>query len=259
MRFYFIFLISLLLLLAACGEKAECTMTSDCPGAAGSNECSSVRCVQGSCVTNIEPDCCGNALCEEGENFCNCESDCATTPCGGPFILKDRYGRDTDSKMVEYGCVKNECELLVPDSKKEEVTITSDSRSGDIMLSATTTLDQPYILGKSSSEVRIQLKDIDESVILPITITQIQLLYGDELVGELLLNEQLASVRDLFTKTIPLTPTLDNIEEELSITIKIDYEYNYLQREEQKIERTSFSDGFKNSLFFIDFSKVEDE
>ena len=161
--------------------------------------------------------------------------------------------------MLEYGCVKDSCELIIADAKKEELTLTSESRSGKVKLAATTTIEQPYVLKKSKASVRIQLKDVDTSVIFPIKVTQIQLLTGDQLIGEVLINEELQSVRDLFTKTIQLKPTLSEPEQQLSTTIKIDFEYQYIQREETLTERETFSDGFKNQLFFIDYSKVEDE
>jgi hypothetical protein len=96
--------------LTACGDDNPCTTdymdefgncvhdaidgpNLACSGPAGI--CESKVCSEGSCVTEIIEDCCGNSICEDGETAGNCPIDCG----GGISVNEETEG---DNSHVEF-------------------------------------------------------------------------------------------------------------------------------------------------------------
>lgn len=135
--------LTMLLILAACGPPPECESNRDCQRAHFEG-----RCVDEKCVYTPIPGECGNEICEEGENKCTCDLDCGT--CSG-----------SEGKYLTKQCdLNDECSTLIK-SQKGQTYSDEDSAGGDKYRLVSTYL-QPFDVEHDQYEVRLSLLSPDE-------------------------------------------------------------------------------------------------
>lgn len=206
-----VFFLSLMLILAGCGEEIDCSKQDTDYKKYGLDEASDTCVI----VETIRQDVCGNGIAEEGESFCNCPKD----------VVKDHpdYGCDgTLGDYLEKTCSeKNEC-VLTQNKKVADETKSLQIKNRDIIFETKVTLPKPFILtGDKDSEIKVDEDnkiDIDISYfniipentnIVDLTIKEIKIENtGSVILGNLDVNEKLSKVGDkLDTKSISLSST----------------------------------------------------
>jgi hypothetical protein len=228
------------IILAGCAKK-ECEKSSDCP----TSKCFTGRCVEGSCTKVAKENCCGNRKCESdyGENRCECPED-----CGGKCEGKIKYNvttttktRTLETKYAQYVCNENK-ECVIGASQADinilKLTNTMDE-SGVFKAEILSTLNQPYNTATDGIEIRIRLTDLTLKPISGITFTSIQVLSGSSLLGEKIIKNNVLSVGDIFTESLKLSSSQKLVEEEKTFDIKIGYEYQIMEKENEITKRSS--------------------
>ncbi len=241
-----------LLAVSGCSEKAECEKSSEC---ATSNPCVIGRCVDGQCVNTIKDNCCGNARCEKdaGENKCTCSDDCGECAGKARFNISTYRGQEEqESEYAVYMCRNDECILGVPESDVNLLRLTSDVEERNAFkIEILASLNNPFDLSSDELSLRLQLKDMDPDVVGAITITSLQVLSDDELMGEQLMKRALDKVGDMFTQDMNLSSAQSALEKERKIEVKLDYEYVIDYRGEQTVERDSATRGLSEEIMFV--------
>jgi len=235
-----IILFSFSFLLLGCSKK-ECEKSSDCTAP---NKCFTARCVEGSCVPNPKDDCCGNRKCEAdaGENKCFCPDDCGK--CGGKVkynVTTSRGPKSMEAKYAQYLC--DESKQCVIAAAEADINILKLSNTIDetstFKAEVLSTLNQPYNTATDSVEIRLRLTDLNEKVLSGVKFTSLQILSGSSLLGEKMISNNLAVSGELFTESLVLSSPQKLIEEEQTLDVKIDYEYNILDRGSEVTKRSS--------------------
>lgn len=257
-------LVAVVVLVAGCGGKAECEADSDCTA---QGACLQASCVQGACTTTPVADCCGNAQCEAsaGENPCTCERDCrledtASGKCEGKVQVPNQYRPSVieDAEYAQYYCEDDECVIGVPKEEVQDKQFFSETRSAYVKFQVVADISKPYVIGQGTFHYTITLSDIELSrARTPVTITSVQVLFRDELVGQQIVNKQLQEVSDYVEGTIALTPSLDRLEEQRTLTFKVNYDYQAVSRtvkdgqtvEDLSTDRSSFTTTFDQLVF----------
>jgi hypothetical protein len=220
---------ALLLLFFLVGCSKECSVDSDC----AANSCEQASCSRGTCRIGIIPGCCGNDLCESsvGENSCTCDDDCrfaksATGECSGKVKLPDPYrkGKFINATDAEYYCSNDACVIGISPEDVQKKTFFTDHK-GMVSFEVSTTLSRPYVLGASECMVQVRLTDLTARATLPVTLTGLQLLSSNELVGEKTFTVTLANVTDSHKENFTLTPALTALEEDKQLGFRLSYEY----------------------------------
>jgi len=221
-------LVVLMFALSGCAKK-ECEVASDC----GSNtKCITYRCgMENTCFKDVKPSCCGNAKCEadSGENSCNC-NDCGSCAKQGKVqynVTSTRGIKTLESKFASYVCENNECVVGVSPDLVTNLKLTSlyEERSF-FQLEVLNTLNSPYNVKNDNYTVRLTLKDLNPAKIAgPLVVTGIQVLNGNYLMAEKLMNVELTKVGQTMNEMLALTSAQTLPEEEASISLKISYSY----------------------------------
>ncbi|RMF55465.1 hypothetical protein D6745_02085 [Candidatus Woesearchaeota archaeon] len=216
------------------------------------NDCTIDSCITGTKLCNYElrPNCCGNFKCESGENKCNCARDCG--PCE----------RDA-SEHVEYFCsTANTCLTRVKNNVVQPMSLLDERQLPYFKIGMITTLNQPFDINKDSITLEFELKNDHPDLVFPVKITKIQLLENEVLLGQYTNTEELNSVGDSFSVTLQPSFSMNEIESEKSVSIKVDYEYTRRIQTgmsgdppepvyENRLERGDYKKIFTQKMSFI--------
>lgn len=244
-----------IVLISGC-KKVECKVNADC----SSKKCNTVKCLDKKCQYSPVLNCCGNAVCEEPEeNKCTCDIDCGKCEGKGKLTIRNRQ---YDATYLKYLCnVENKCVLGVDEKDITEIKLVDERDIGFFVLETQTTFNKPFNVLQDKFKFQIKLKDVREDLIPPVKITNIQLKEGEILFGEKTLNKELNSVGDIINTEIPVDYRPTEIEEERTLSYKLDYEYtkkvkttrnedgswNY----ENQVVRDSYEKRFSSKVFFV--------
>ena len=254
--FSLLFVMLAALVLAGCSSKEKCAVDSDCTASGAYNV---PVCVDHQCYTKTVKDYCGNNVCEDGEDACSCSADCTaptrTGRCSGKLTYTpnpDRPTRMINATYASYYC--NEDDRCVVGALPRDTTNKTLFAQANSYLDFdfTFTITQPFTIGNGDFLFTAKLTDYNQDrVTPPFKITSIKVLSGNELIGQQELNATFDAVGDAFAAPVTITPHLDLLEDEIPITMQIDYTYNGIIGDGLRIERDSYTKQF-NDLFFID-------
>ena len=223
-----IFLVSIFF-ITSCGKKPECITNSDC---ATGNPCITAKCTEGACVKRVLDGCCGNSKCESDENSCTCDKDCGK--CEGKYKYNVSYfgkQKAIETALITQYCENDKCVKGVLPDKINSIKLVNDVlQAGAFKVELLTTLNNPFIIGKDTVSIRMFLKDRDPFLVNNITFTRIQVLEGSEVLGEKMINKQLARVGEIWTDELELVSAQSVPEESKSIDIKLDYGFTVLEK-----------------------------
>jgi len=242
--------ILILVCIAGCGKKKECTTNADC----NQKECFTNSCVKGQCVSAVVEDCCGNLKCEAqfGENKCTCEKDCGK--CSGK-----------QGQFVEFLCTKqNECVLGINASNVEEKTITEKVTTKGPSLLVTYTYEYPFDVQSSSFKISLQPESLADAD-FKAEITRIQVLEklgksktkGSQeinILGEEELKKPLVSKNYPVNEEIMLqvNPATNTSEEKMGISVRVEFSYIDASHPDQPERQTdSFQKDFNEDFLFV--------
>ncbi|MDD5086615.1 MAG: hypothetical protein PHV16_02590 [Candidatus Nanoarchaeia archaeon] len=263
-NYFFLFLVCLLFLVSGC---KECEVSSDCSSKARelysgySSNCLDIECADNVCEINSISNCCGNKRCEEGagENKCTCTTDCGKCEGKGEVQIGSRT---YESQYLEYGCSEgNECELMIDDSLINQVSLSEDKQLSYFTIEIKSSYDYPFNIDESSFYAEIKLKDTENDLILPVSITNVKIIEGELLIGETSADGTLGYIGSSSKIRIPITFGMKEIEEEKRVSLVIDYMYKINQRigrnsdgtpiYEEKVVRDSYTKSYGSKLFFV--------
>jgi len=266
-EYFFLILIFIILLVSGC---KECKISSDCNSkipdklSSYSNNCLGIKCVDNTCKFTPKSDCCGNKDCErdKGETECSCQDDCGK--CSGKAKVQSG-SKKIDAEYLEYGCENNKCMLTFDKSAVRTLDLYDDKTLSYFTWDVTTSIDQPFDIDNSKFKVTIELKDTNENLVLPISITKLKLIDKVEkglIVGQKETEETLTEIGDSITGIIPInSDSMKDIEEEKKIELVIEYNYKIKVKAgtntegepiyEEKIERKTYSNTYDSKIFFI--------
>jgi len=264
-KYLFLLLIFIALLINGC---KECKVNSDCNSKARemykgySTSCLEIECnVNNKCGIDGISNCCGNKNCEKsaGENECTCSKDCGE--CEGKGKVKIG-SREHDAEYLKYDCGKdNECKLMVDGSLITPISLTDDKELSCFIIELKSFYDYPFNIDNSNFYIEIKLKDTDEDLILPISITYVKLIEKELLIGEAEVDETLSGVGDSLRIKIPITFNMQEIEEEKRLSLVIDYTYKKKEKigrsddgdpiYDEKTVRDSYEKSYSSKIFFV--------
>lgn len=253
-----IILIALTIVLTACGEKVEpeCAVDNDCTAI---GTCGVARCVEGMCQQTTKQNCCGNNICEEKakENVCSCDEDCdfegtEDGTCSGKVRIPNPYiqGQYNSVKNAVYYCENDECVAGIPESEIQEEQLFFQTRGG-VEFEVLTTISQPFIVGDGTFKIKVRLINLQYQARAPVTITGFKVLAGSELMAEKVFQKKLTAVGQTHEEILHLKPTLDAVEEERFVTVKINYEFNNENpvNGDLTLQRTNIENRFPQIVF----------
>ena len=258
MRAWNILLILILLtstfFFTSCGGKEEAVCTSSAECATG-NPCILGRCKEGKCVNTINDNCCGNGKCEAsvGESKCTCDKDCGKCEGKVKYTVETYRGpKEVEAKYAEYLCEADKCIVKVdPDSVTTPRFTNEISIRGGFEVEIVTTLNHPFDTSRDKISIRFKLKNINENVVDGISFSTIQVLTGNELIGEKLIEEKLTDIGDVFIQEITISPALNMIEAEKDLDFNFDYEYVIVERGEEVTKRATIENTLRNIMLVV--------
>jgi hypothetical protein len=238
--------------LSGCSDK-ECSVSSDCPQL----PCFAGKCSDGICEKIAKPNCCGNAKCEAGvgENSCTC-SDCGNCTKKGKVkynITSSRGPKTVESKYAQYICDESHsCVIGADPSVVNQLRLTQklDER-GYFQAETLNTLNQPFTTRADKISIRVRLIDVTQVVKGPITFTGIQVLSGSSLLGEKRISSVLSNVGDEFTEELSITSPQSLVEQDMTIEIKLDYEFTAIERGADVLKRLSKKNVLSEKITLI--------
>jgi len=247
----------LAIFLPACSSY-DCDVAEDCRVRAiekfgSAADCFETFCTpEGKCLFNPIKDCCGNGACENEENKCSCQSDCGV--CSGKikYNITDRFGREKEKETIHAvnTCQENICVVSAEDSNPLKLANTLSVR-GTFDVEALTTINQPFVTSTDTVFVRLSLKDLDDKVSGSLKLGSLQLLSDDELLGEVLLQDELSIVGSSRTYEINLTTGQELIEETRRVSVKVDFEYTEVSRGKQETVRKTLDETLPEKIVII--------
>lgn len=258
-----IIILLVFLIGAAAGcSKPQCTIASDCKN---TGTCRSVQCMEKKCVSSIVRNCCGNGAMEDIENGkagnqCTCPQDYGACGKKANYTIRDRT---YETKYLRYSCTNdNKCVLGVEPKDITVEKLVDERDIGFFVIETQTTYNYPFDTSKDEFSFFVRLKDISEDVVSPIKITIVQLKEADTLYGEKVVNQVLTDVGDTFTISIPVNYVPKIIEEERTLSYKLDYEVTYRVKKdrnpdgtynyENQTKRDSYDKKFASKIFLVD-------
>ena len=227
-----------ILFIAGC--KKECEKSSDC----AEKTCNTASCAKGACEYNIKANCCGNGIkdkIEDGKqgNKCTCPKD---------------YGSCTgkNGTYMERFCTENnDCVFGVPDEKIQNLKVLSDKSTGYFNLEIKSEYDSPFIINKSVFTATITLKDDNERLVYPIKFTDFKLLERDLILGEKTANLEFNRVGDSASIDVPFEFSMQKPEEQRTVYLRVEYEYNYKVSNGQELARSYFDVSYRDKFLLI--------
>jgi len=234
--FLFIIIISLIFTVS-CAK--ECRKALDCE----QKTCFFSSCVNGVCNYKPKDDCCGNGIkdkIEDGEpgNECTCPFDYGT--CSG-----------NKGEYLEKYCVDNECVWSVSADKIQNLVFSEDKTLNIFDIELLTKYDEPFVIGSSNFVLKITLKDDDEKLIYPIVFTKFRLFEKNLLLGERTTRPKLYRVGDSLEVIVPFDFSMNEAEEEKSVTLKVDYEYTKSTTHGNELYRDDFTESYRDKFIFV--------
>jgi hypothetical protein len=227
-----IILLVSIFLITSCGKKPDCETNSDC---ATGNPCITAKCTEGACVTKVLDGCCGNTKCETDENSCTCDKDCGK--CEGKYKYNITVlGRQKviETNFISQYCENDKCVRGVLPDKINEIMLTNDlMESGAFKAELLSKINNPFLVGSDIFNIRLLLKDNvfkDSWLEGNATFTRVQVLDGSEVLGEKMINKKLAKIGDIWTEELAIVSAQSAFEESKTLDVKLDYEYNIMQR-----------------------------
>lgn len=234
--FLFLLIISLIFTVSC---SKECRKALDCE----KRTCFTPKCVDGVCDYNPKKDCCGNGLkdkIEDGKpgNECTCPFD---------------YGRceGTKGEYLEKYCKNNECVWGVSADKIQKLVFSEDKTLDIFDIELLSTYDYPFVIGSSNFTIKITLKDDDEKLVYPIVFTKFRLFEKNLLLGERTVNLKLTGVGDSLEVIVPFDFSMNDAEEEKSVTLKVDYEYTRSTSRGNELYRNDFTESYRDKFMFV--------
>ena len=219
------------LAISSC-TKAECKTSADCPHKA----CSSQRCDSSKCIYSSIPNCCGNGDKDSLENGrpgskCTCPQDYGN--CEGKGKVK-QGSQMVDAAYAHYYCTgSNECIMGVESKDASSQNFLDVVNSGYFKASAVMKYNKPFDMSRDTFELKITLDDGNKDLIMPVKFNSVKVLLntdysrGELLIADKNLENEIYSVGDTTSLSIPLN--LDykpqQIEESGSVRFTLDYSY----------------------------------
>jgi len=273
MRDKYIFVILILVMFLASGCK-ECKTSLDCSDYVRENygsyskDCLDIDCIKNKCSVDVENNCCGNDDCEKAESECSCPADCGK--CSGKAKVQSG-SKKVDAEYLEYGCENNKCMLTFDKSIVRTLDLYDDKTFSYFKWDIMTSIDQPFDIDNSKFMITIEIKDTDEELVLPISITKLKLIDRVErglIVGQKETNKVLSGIGESVTETIPIKEdSMKDIEDEKKIELIIEYNYKIKEKVgsnsegepiyEEKIERKTYSETYNSKIFFVNPGEKE--
>jgi hypothetical protein len=219
------------LLIVGCGEEPQCLEDSDC---LAEGVCTEATCEAGICKTATTPDCCGNGICESAvENRCTCAVDCGA--CEGPIslILPDQAPLVT--RYIKRQCSDEDaCVVTFDEAEQIESDEFHETSVDGVLLNALVNYLNPSEVLADQVILELHLIEItDPRIILPITITSVQLLDGDVLYGRNVNPHRLQRLDQRLEIRVPLVRMTRLPEEDHSLQLRVAFEYAYLTEKQQ--------------------------
>ncbi|MFH0870355.1 MAG: hypothetical protein V1866_04845 [archaeon] len=242
----------LVIVLAGCSKK-ECSVSSDCAQTA----CFTGKCSDGICQKIAKPNCCGNAKCDAGvgENSCTC-SDCGNCTKKGKVkynLTSSRGPKPMEAKYAQYMCDESHtCVIGADPAIVNQLRLTQklDER-GYFQAEILNILNQPFTTRSDKINIRIRLTDFNQVVKSPITFTGIQVLSGSSLLGEKRISDVLANVGDEFVEELSIISSQSLVEQEMSLEIKLDYEFTVTERGADVLKRLTKKNALSEKITLI--------
>jgi len=256
---FFVLLISASFLLSSCA-KAECKANADCQAQFGKD----AACIDKQCKYTPKSNFCGNGIkdaIENGKqgNKCTCPADYGK--CEGKGKIK-RYDIEYDTQYLAYYCDERErCVFGVDKKDARPIDLIDERELEEFTIETKMTFNRPFDGKKDYFNFRVTLKDASQELVLPVKILKATVLGGEVLFGELQSEGLLNGIGDTANMQIPLTYVPEQIEEEKSLSYKIDYEYKV--KEQQRLangsyidsvsapKRNSFERAFRENVFLV--------
>ncbi|MBI3031894.1 hypothetical protein HYY69_00315 [Candidatus Woesearchaeota archaeon] len=249
-------LIAAILVIASC-SKVECRKDTQCVQKA----CQTAVCSNNVCKYTPVPNCCGNLQCEAGETRCSCEVDCKPA-CKGDVILEQMQSKNKTSEYLQYACNEKtqNCEVQVKKEKVKPITLINSWQQPNLRLDMELKYKQPFDVAKDEVQVKISLQDADAKVKLPLVISKVQIISGQELLGSKNLNEKLNSIGASTMVSIPIIAQLNTWEEKRAIKVKVDYDALVFKTEEIiEQSRNNVEKQFSGQIIFVKTGEDESE
>jgi hypothetical protein len=255
MRYLILFAMALLL-LSAC-EKPECEKASDC----SDRKCNTVKCGDGKCQYTPEKGCCGNLMCEKdlGESFCNCESDCSKDKCEGMVeVDKNKYGPIKAQYLQRY-CEEDKCVVGVPQDKIRQITLLDEKQLRTMKVTSTVTMNKPFNIDTDYLTINLAVRELGADIMPPVRVTGIKVTSGEQLWAIKKTNHTIEKSGEEFIETVPLTYMPQKLEEEKTVSIKIDYEYKQIIDKQNGTRQISdtYENPLSERLFLVNPSGAE--
>lgn len=227
---------SFLIALIAIGcAKAECGKSSDCL----SKTCTISTCEGRKCAYAAQPNCCGSGIKESIKNGkpgnkCTCPQDFGKCEGKGKINL----GKITkDAVYIRYYCdSSDQCVLGVDKNDVTPQNFLDGINIGYFKASSIIKYNKPFDINKDYFEFKISLDDANSDLVLPITITNVKMLYTGQyssselLVADKELNSTLDSIGRTITISVPLNLDYRMKEVEESGSIRYSLDYNYAKK-----------------------------
>jgi len=250
----------LLLILFVSSCKSECKVSPDCD----SKKCMSVSCVEKKCQYSIVKNCCGNGIEEKLENGkqgdkCTCPGDYGNCEGKGQLTIRNRQ---YDAAYLKYFCnTREKCVFGVDAKDVIESKLVDERDLSFFILETQTTFNKPFNVLEDTFKFQVKLKDAGEDLVLPVKITNVQLKENEILFGEETLDKTLNSVGRVINTEIGVEYRPTQIEEEHSLSYKLDYQYTKKVKTSRKdngtwdykeeVVRDSYEKRFSSRIFFV--------
>lgn len=223
-----------------------------------------VSCVEKKCKYSPVMNCCGNSIEEKIENGkpgskCTCPEDYGICEGKGQLTIRNRQ---YDATYIQYFCnSQNKCVFGVDATDTIESKLVDERDLSFFILETQTTFNRPFNVLTDKFKFQVKLKDDGEDLVLPVKITNIQLKEGEILFGEENLNEALKAVGSVINTEIQVDYRPTQIEEERSLSYKLDYQYTKKVKTTRKddgtwnykeeLVRDSYEKRFSSKIFFV--------
>jgi hypothetical protein len=227
----FLLLAVSLIVLAAC-SKSECKTTSDC----ASRACAVSRCSEAKCIYTVQTNCCGNGLKESFEDGkpgdkCSCPQDYGK--CEGIPKVNVR-SRELDATYATYYCNQfNRCVMGSNPSDASLQTFLDNIYDEYFEASSVMQYNKPFDMRRDTFEVKFTVDDVNDNLVMPVTLTGIRILYvgatsrSEQLIADKEVNAAITKVGGSASLSVPLNLGYkpQEVEETGSFRYVIDYTY----------------------------------
>ena len=168
---------------------------------------------------------CGNYVCEANENKCLCAPDCGS--CEGEA-----------APHIVYTCAGYQC--VTASKTRQNTTLTDEKDFRDFKLLLETDVTIPFHVRKDAFTITLEMSKKEATLVSPVTITKIELLSGDELLGkaDLYQDNTLNTIRQKINVSIPVSFMMQGMEEEKQVTMRLHIDYTTQVPEREPVYNT---------------------